>query len=404
MRVVHLVSTFPPYKGGMGNVCLAQAKNLASFGHQVSVYTPLETSLEILETRSPKKWILETRSPKSRSPKSISDAGFAVRYLKPLFKYGNAAFVPGIIKSLKNFDLIHLHWPFLGGSEILLLWRLFRKKPKLIVQYHMDLIAPGLRGLIFKLNFFLFAPLMVKLADKILVSSQDYLEHSDLKRHWLKNKEKFIISPFGVDQQRFFPQEKKGELLEQYGLKNKKIILSVGGLDRAHYFKGVRLLIMALTELKDKMPDLYLLLVGEGNLRPEYEKLASDLGIKKRVIFSGRVEDNQLPDYYNLSDVFVFPSFSRSEAFGLVSLEAMACAKPVILSDLPGVRTLAKDNGLISKVNDIDDLREKIISIFSCSEKLKAMGENGLRMVKGKYHWPSIVKEIEKIYVQAVAS
>lgn len=383
MRIVHLICNFPPYKGGQGNVCLAQVKELVKLGHQVSVYTFLGAKLL----------------------RPIFDSRFSVKHLKPVFKYGNAAFIPSIIKNLKNFDLIHLHWPFLGGSEVLLLWRLFRKKPKLIVQYHMDLVAPGLRGLIFKLNFFLFAPLMVKLADKILVSSQDYLEHSDLGNYWRKNKEKFAISPFGVDQRRFFPQEKSKALMDRYGFKKEhKVILSVGGLDKAHYFKGVKLLIRSLAGLKDKMPDLYLVLVGDGDLRTEYEKLVKDLKIERRVIFSGRVEDDELPDYYNLADVFVFPSTSRSEAFGLVSLEAMACAKPIIVSDLPGVRTLAENNGLIVKINDSEDLKEKIISIFSHPEGLKAMGESGLQAVKNKYHWPVIVRKIEKIYVQVLAS
>jgi len=381
MKIVHLICVFPPYKGGQGNVCLAEVEELAELGHQVVVYTPQNSKSQILNHK------------------------FQIKYFKPLFKYGNAAFVPGIIKGLKNFDLIHLHWPFLGGSEIFLLWRLFRKKPKLIVQYHMDLIAPGLRGLIFKLNSFLFAPLMVKLADKILVSSQDYLEHSDIVKYWRKNKEKFVISPFGVNQEIFAPQDKSQKLMAQCGLKEgDRVVLSVGGLDKAHYFKGVKLLIRAMAELKDKMPDLRLVLVGDGDLRPEYERLAKDLKIDRKIFFAGRVEDDKLPDYYNLADVFILPSLTRSEAFGTVCLEAMACAKPIIVSDLPGLRDLVEDNGLLVKVDDLEDLGEKIYNLFQNYVKLKEMGINGLRIVKEKYYWPDIVRQLGKIYVQAVDS
>jgi glycosyltransferase involved in cell wall biosynthesis len=244
---------------------------------------------------------------------------------------------------------------------------------------------------------------MVKLADKILISSQDYLEHSDLKKYWLKNKDKFIISPFGVDQQKFYPQDKNQQLIERYGLKQEnKIVLSVGGLDKAHYFKGVKLLIQATTDLKEQMPNLRLLIVGDGDLKSNYEKLSHDLGVQDKVIFAGRIEDDDLSDYYNLADVFIFPSFTRSEAFGLVSLEAMACAKPIIVSDLPGVRTLAENNGLIVKTNNIRDLSEKIYSIFQDKNKLKEMGIFSLRNVQEKYYWPDIVRQLEEIYVQAI--
>ena len=393
MKIAHLISTFPPYKGGMGNVCLAQVQELAKLGHKVVVFVPGDI-----------------KDDREEYGLSADEAGFKVKYIKPLFKYGNAAFVPGIIKDLKDFDIIHLHWPFFGGAEVFLCWyRLWGQSPfgdspraKLIVQYHMDPIAPGLRGLIFKLNSFLFNPLFFKKADKVLASSLDYLKHSNIKKYWLRDKEKFVISPFGVDQARFYPKSKGFSLLRKYGLENSQIVLSVGGLDKTHYFKGVKLLIKAIDKLKNKMPDLKLLIIGDGDLRPGYEKLVKDLNIHNKVVFAGKIGDNELPDYYNLGDVFAFPSITRSEAFGLVSLEAMACAKPIIVSDLPGPRTLVENNGLVVKVNNLDDLAEKIHYIFKSKEKLKEFGQYSLILVQEKYYWPQIVKEIEKIYVQAI--
>jgi len=376
MKIAHLISTFPPYKGGMGNVCLAQVKELAKLGHKVVVFVPGEVKND------------------------REEHGFKVKHVKSLFKYGNAAFVPGIAKNLSNFDVIHLHWPFFGGAEAFLLWYWFKKpKPKLIVQYHMDPIAPGLRGLIFKLISFLFNPLFFKKADKVLISSLDYLKHSNIEKYWLKNKEKFVVSPFGVDQSRFYPKTKRPSLLRKYRLDNSQIILSVGGLDKAHYFKGVKLLIKAVDKLKTKMPDLKLLIVGDGDLKSDYEKLVKDLNIQNKVVFAGKIGDNELPDYYNLGDVFAFPSLTRSEAFGLVSLEAMACAKPIIVSDLPGPRTLVENNGLIVKVNDINDLVEKIDYLFKDKQRLKEFGQHSLILAQEKYYWPQIIKEIGKIYV-----
>ena len=380
MKIAHLVSTFPPYHGGMGNVCFVQAEELAKLGHQVIVFVP------------------------GNPHNNRKEKGFEIRYLKPLFSYGNASFIPQIIKDLNNFDLIHLHWPFLGGAEAVLIQRVFKKqKSKLVIQYHMDLIASGFRGFIFKLDSFLFHSLLFKKADKILVSSLDYLRHSDLNKYWQKDKNKFLISPFGVNWQRFYPQVKKQQLLDKYHFnQGNKIILSVGGLDKAHYFKGVSILIRVMDKLKEELLNLKLLLVGEGDLKKDYQKLVSDLGIENKVVFTGRIEDFELPDYYNLSDVFVFPSFTKSEAFGLVSLEAMACAKPIIVSNLPGPRSLVEENGFIVEVNDIDDLSEKIKNIFKDKERLEKFGQKSFKLVKEKYSWPQIVKEIEKIYERII--
>jgi len=379
MKIAHLISTFPPYKGGMGNVCLAQVKELAKLGHKVVIFVPGDVK------------------------NNREEYGFKVSHVKPLFKYGNAAFVPGIAKDLKDFDVIHVHWPFFGGAEVFLLWYwLKRPKAKLIVQYHMDPIAPGIRGLIFKLISFLFNPLFFKQADKVLISSLDYLKYSNIKKYWLKDKEKFVVSSFGVDQSRFYPKTKRPSLLRKYGLENSQVVLFVGGLDKAHYFKGVKLLIKAIDKLKSKMPNLKLLIVGDGDLRSDYEKLVKDLNIEDKVVFAGKIGDDELPDYYNLGDVFAFPSLTRSEAFGLVSLEAMACAKPIIVSNLPGPRILVEGNGLMVKVNDINDLAEKIKYIFKDKQRLKEFSHGSLILVQEKYYWPQIVKEIEKIYVQAI--
>jgi len=379
MKIAHLISNFPPYYGGMGNVCEAEVEELAKLGHEVVVFTPGNPQ----------------RDKKKRN--------LRIKHIKPLFKWGNAAYVPRIVKELDKFDIIHLHWPFLGGAEKFLLWyKKSKQKPKLVVQYHMDLIAPGLKGLIFKLNLFLFHRLLVKKADKILISSLDYLKNSQISKYWEKHHDKFFISPFGVNQNKFFPEDKNERILKKHYLNfHDKIVLFVGGLDNAHYFKGVDVLIKALKKL-EKIDEIKLLIVGEGDLRKKYEKLTRKLDIDNKVFFAGRIENKDKSDYYNLADVFVLPSVTRSEAFGLVSVEAMACGKPIIISNLPGPRSLVESNGLIVKVNDVDDLAEKIKFIFSHKEKIDEFGQKSLQLAQEKYYWPKIVEDMAKIYEQVV--
>ena len=380
LKIAHVVCAFPPYKGGMGNVCFEQAKELIKLGHQVVVFTPqYKKNTSLIENY----------------------CGFKVQRLKPFFKFGNAAFLPTLPKKLKEFDIIHLHWPFAGTGELIALNKSFSSK--LIVQYHMDLIDTGIRGFIFSLYNILFNKILVKAGQKILASSLPYLRVSKIKGYYQKFKNKFTISPFGVEQERFFPKEKDKNLLLKYGIKNnEKIILFVGGLDRAHYFKGVEVLLKAIADKSLDSLSLKLVVVGDGDLRKGYEKLANDLNISNKVIFAGRISDESLPQYYNLCDIFVLPSTSRSEAFGLVSLEAMACAKPIIVSDLPGPNSLVDKNGMIVKVNDVEDLVQKIKELTE-DEKLRVnLGNQSLKLVQAKYNWLKIVKDLEKIYYDAV--
>ena len=397
MKIAHIVSTYPPYRGGMGNVCYHQVKELVALGHKVTVFTPAY---------------------KLSSEEQLSNV--KVIYLKPFFKFGNAAVIPQIGGLLKDFDLIYLHWPFIGGAEVILFWKLLQnlrrsasnpRKSALVVQYHMDLVGQGWRDLFFKLYQSIFLPLMVKQAKKIVVSSLDYASNSPvLKKFLSKHKEKFIELPLGVDLEKFFPQEPAQKLKKELGLKETKprselgsttgedkIVLFIGGLDRAHYFKGLDVLLSAMTKVDE---NIKLIVGGEGDLKERYQKMAVDLKIKDQIIFVGNIDDEQLVKFYNLADVFVFPSISRSEAFGLVLLEAMACAKPIIVSNLPGPRTLVKEgeNGFLVKPGDANDLAKKIDLILKDRQLIKKMGERGRRLVEEKYSWKEIVQRLEKIY------
>src|SRR5262249_22381799 len=136
--------------------------------------------------------------------------------------------------------------------------------------------------------------------------------------------------PPTVDTTRFFPAVAPAE----------KIILQVGGLDRAHYFKGVRVLIDAMARLRD-VP-CHAVVVADGHMRAEYEAAARAAGVADRVTFAGRVDDADLPALEQQASAFAFPSTDKSEAFGIAALEAMASGVPVVASALPGVRTIVR--------------------------------------------------------------
>lgn len=378
MKIAQVVSTFPPYRGGIGNSAHNLAKNLALRGEQVMVVTP------------------------DYGRPAEDGMSFQIKRIKPLFKFGNAAFLPQLAWSPRGFDAIHLHLPFLGATLPVLWFSIFHPKTKLIVTYHMDLFGTGFKKFIFNLYKKIILPLIWRRADKIIVSSYDYAESSDIKNFFAKHKKKFVEIPFGIDEHKFCSMEKNTALAEKYFLDaGDKIILFVGGLDAAHYFKGLYVLMRAAKKVVDSGRDnIKLLVVGEGNLKADYQDQAERLHLRDKMIFAGNVSDAELPEYYNLADIFVLPSIDKSEAFGIVLLEAAACGKAAIASDLPGVRTVIKDGetGLLVRPADADDLAEKIKQLFSDSEAAKKMGQAARAKVLEKYRWENVTTEYLKIF------
>lgn len=378
MKIAHLVTVFPPYKSGIGNLCYQEVMELVKLDHEVTVFTP-----DYGGTKLP-----------------ITNGKLQIIYLKPAFKYGNAALVPSMVKELNNFDVIHLHYPFIGGAEKLLFSKI--KKP-IIIQYHMDLGMPKAFSFLIKPYNLLIAKNIFKKADKILVSSYDYAKSSrQLGNFFKKNKEKFIELSYSVDANRFKPQVKRNDLLKKHNLTEKdKIILFVGGLDKAHYFKGIDILLQATADSRLKILDLRLIIVGKGSEKTKYEKLAEKLKIKDKVVFADNVDNQDLPDYYNLADIFVLPSINRLESFGIVLLEAMACGKPCVASNLAGVRTVVDDakTGFLIEPGNVNDLAEKIKNIFENEVLTKEMSMTARAKVETKYNQDKIIKELEKIYV-----
>ena len=373
MNIAQIVCTFPPYKGGIGNSAYNLAEYLSKKNIKTTIFTPNYHNL-----------IPEY------------NGGFKVRRLEPVFQAGNAACLPQLFFKLNGFDIIHFHLPFLGSTLPVFLFCCLHPRKQLVLTYHMDLTGSGLKKFLFNLYKIFALPLILRRANKIFVSSLDYIENSDIKKFYQKHKEKFLELPFGIDTEKFYPKEKNIDLLEKYFIDKKDaVLLFVGGLDAAHYFKGLNILLRALKNLHDGgTKDFKLVIVGDGELKSDYQNTAHSFNIAENVIFAGGVNNAELPDYYNLADIFVLPSIDKSEAFGLVLLEAAACGKPLIASDLAGVRTIAgSEGGLLAKPGDANDLSEKIKLLIEDGDRRKIMGENNRKIAEQKY---SLDKMIEK--------
>lgn len=369
MRVAHVVATYPPYRGGMGNVAHAYVEGLRLRGHDVHVFTPVQGNAARVETH--------------------------VHRLRARLRSGQCALLPSLATACRAFDLVHLHFPFFGAAGFVALGRRLRSRPRLVLTYHMDAAAPGLRGLVFAAHRRALLPWTVRAADRILVSSQDYAAHAALAR--VRDvRGRVEEHPFGVDASRFAPGP-RAAARARLGVADAPTVAFVGGLDRAHAFKGLGVLLESLALLPE---DVRLVVAGDGDLRPGYEARAAQLGLGGRVDFLGSVLDADLAEVYRAGDVVAFPSVSRAEAFGLVALEAAACGRPVVASDLPGVRVVVRagDTGLLTTPGDADALAHGLRAVLADRERADEMGRRARARVERDLTWDRAVDRLVATY------
>ncbi|MDQ3701976.1 MAG: glycosyltransferase family 4 protein, partial [Chloroflexota bacterium] len=205
--------------------------------------------------------------------------------------------------------------------------------------------------------------------------------------------------PNGVDVERFAPTVSGVEVRRRWGIPEQDVlVLFVGSLDRAHYFKGLRVLLAAMKHMGAAAPRL--LVVGDGDLRAAHERHRTQLSLSERVHFAGRVADDDLPRYYAAADLVVLPSVTRGEAFGVVLLEAMASGTPVVASDLPGVRAVvqATGGGLLVPPRDTAALAAAIADLAGDPVRRAALGRAGRAAVEANYAWPAIGRLLDTMY------
>lgn len=372
MKIAQISATFPPYMAGTGNVCYHNAVDLAARGHDVTIFTSGDPDIVY------------------NYPSSIK-----VNRIKPLFKIGNAPFMPSLL-NIRNFDIIHLHYPFFFGGEMIYFLSKLTKQ-KYLITYHNDVILSGKIKPFLKLYKRTLMPVILKNAKKNCVSSLDYGHNCELSNYSESILNSIVEVPIGVDTNTFNPNVSSNEIIKRYKLNNKKIILFVASLDRAHHIKGLANLLVSFSRIDDE--NARLMIVGDGELKCHYIKLSKELGIFDKVIFMGCVSNEDLPKCYACADMLVLPSIS-TESFGLVLVEAMACGKPVIASNLPGVRTVVDHNvnGFLVQPGDVEDLTEKIYYLLHNDDVCKSFGREGRKKTEERYSWQRIAERLESIY------
>lgn len=380
MKIAVVVSTFPPYQGGMGNMARSYALGLSRHGHDVAVFCPA-------------------------GPREAAEppAPYAVHRLKPWGRIRNSAFLPQLAARLARFDLVNLHYPFYGGAEsVLLNKRLRGERQSLVLNFQMDNFGEGLTGFVQDAYRKCLLPSILKASDRVIVTSLDYAAHSSVAGFARRFPEKFAAIPPGVDTDRFMPGTKEGEIRPPRRIApDHDLVLFVGGLDQAHAFKGIGFLLETWARMNH--PKRTLAVVGRGDLREGYIRQAAALGLAGSVIFDDTVGEADLPSLYREADLVVLPSLDRSEAFGIVLIEALASGVPVVAADLPGVRSVVETGktGYTFKVGDTLDLAAKINLCLKDKSARSRMAAAARDSALARFRESTLWAEINRIMIEA---
>lgn len=283
-------------------------------------------------------------------------------------------------------DVVHLHHPNPLGD----LAALADRRRPLVITQHSDVVRQ--RAL-----WALYGPVVrqaLARARFVAIGSAQLLATSrELKGFESKTR----IIPFGIDPARFAPAPqllaRARALRAAWG--DAPIVLAVG---RLVAYKGFDVLIRAMEPLEAR-----LVLVGTGPEEPRLTALAGDGG---RVVFAGRVSDEDLVAYYYAADVFCLPSVTIAEAFGVVLLEAMACGKPLVTTSLPtGVSAVNRDGvtGLVVPPRESGALREALRSLLGDAGRRGAMGGAAHRVLEQEYTAALMGERYAALYEEALA-
>ncbi|MEO8005031.1 MAG: glycosyltransferase [Betaproteobacteria bacterium] len=274
-----------------------------------------------------------------------------------------------------RYDIVHLHFP---DPLAHMVWYALPKGPKLVISWHSDVIRQNTL-----LNFYRpFQRDIIDRADAIVAATPAHFSSSTQLGN-TSNRYKFRVVPYGLD---FTPYDPSPEVLNDAKLlrekfAGKKLLFAVG---RHVYYKGFEYLIRAMADIADAV----LVLGGTGPLFERNRALTTSLGLDDRVVFPGRIPDAGLAAYYHACDIFCLPSCEPSEAFGLVQVEAMACAKPVVTSQLNnGVNYVHEDGvtGIAVPPRDPPALARAINILIRDEALCKRMGEAGRVRAHDRY-------------------
>lgn len=389
-RVCFLTTTYPDSQGSpRGPFIERLAQRLTERGHLINVVTARVFTHSALH----EEWngVTVHRFPySSEERKLIEHDRVPLKAMLPYLLRGTL-WTRRIVRE-QRCDVIHAHWVVPAG--LMGAWAAkLTHKPLVVSAHGSDLLVwakkRGIRSL---------ARWTLKQAAVCSANSEEMAD--ECRALGVSDDRLHVIYETGVDVTRFHPDVNGVEIRRRYGFSPHDVVaLFVGHLTRV---KGVDVLLKAFAQTR--LPQLRLLIVGDGPEWNPLQTLAAELGVAERTTFTGAVSWQDMPPYFAASDFFVLPS--RSEGMGIVLLEAMATAKPVIGSHVGGIPSLVvpEKNGLLVTVEDDADLSAALSHLTEDAALRGRLGATARQMACEQFAESKQVDAVERLYAKSMSS
>ncbi|MRS12118.1 MAG: glycosyltransferase [Actinobacteria bacterium] len=371
MRVTMVNKYYPPHLGGIEFHMRDLATALAARGHRVRAIVANESGEIANETLD----------------------GVEVVRLARSFAYASTPVVPGMARALRaessrepRPDLFHLHFPYPWGEVA---WLRARVAQPTVLAYHSDIVRQ-------KALLAAYAPVLRRVlerADLVLASSPNMVEHSPFLS---RIADKCRVIPYGIRVERYADTpELTARAAELRAGHARPIVLFVG---RLVYYKGPEVLVRAMAAV-----DADLVVIGRGPLKRELEALAASYGVSGRITFLDPVDDGELAAWYHAADVFCLPSVARSEAYGLVQLEAHASGTPTVSTTLTtSVPFVNADGvtGLTVPPGDVVALADALQNLVADESLRKRLGAQARARARAEFSIGRMVDRTLEVYAE----
>jgi len=324
--------------------------------------------------------------------------------------------VPNQFKVTKNIKFYHLKNFSVKFLNVILNIKSIRELVRNINPDIFHVHSAGTYGITGALSG--FHPLILTVWGSDILMAQESKIRSFLKKYTLKkvdfitcdaehmeeemlklgaNPSKIKIINFGIDIQRFYPSSKDENLKKELGASDFKVVISVRRLEK---LCDVETLIRAAPVVLNEFPKTKFIIIGEGSLKENLEKLAKVLRVAENIKFIGDIANEELPKYLRLADTFVSTTLSDA---GIASstAEAMACELPVIITDIADNKSWVKDgkNGFLIPIKNPELLAQRIIFLLKNKNIGREFGKINRKIIEERNDYFKEMAKIEDIYL-----
>lgn len=357
MRVLHLGKYWPPFMGGIETFMADLLPAQAALGLEVGALVHDHSGGE-LPPESELDGVRVWRAP--------SAGRLLYAPVSPLFPL----WLNRVIKRFRP-HLLHLHLP--NTSAFWALLSPAARRLPWVIHWHSDVVASGFDRRL-ALAYPLYRPferMLLARGRRIIATSPPYRDSSSALAPW---HERVTVIPLGMDAGRLPRADPSAREWARGCWSGGLRLLCIG---RLTYYKGHEVLLRALA----RVPGASLVLVGEGERRTELERLVGELGIGERVSLVGRRTDREVAALMEGCELFCLPSVERTEAFGVVLMEAMACGRPSLVSAIEGsgVGWVVQEGGagFHAPAGDIEGWSTRLAELVAAPERLEDAASRG---------------------------